>query len=120
MTISNIVCTNCRFKTVYHDDITTGYGKNADGQIFCFDCCGKEDAQTMIKNGQYTLYYVNGKVTNWPGTLSFNVYGVRKSRHNFGGNRFDFWFNFDNSVWHGYQIGNFNEIAHVRRTKEVA
>ena len=120
MTISNIVCVDCGFKTVHHSDFTTGYGIDANNRHVCFECCGKRDAQTMREKGKYMLYYSSGKITNWPGTLSFTPYFSRESQHNIGGKRIDFWFMFEGRVWHGYQIGRWNEIAHVRQTKAVA
>lgn len=87
----------------------------------------------MVETGRATLYLVKTDkthrigldshsvwaITNWPGSLSFPVYGVRKGRHNIAGSRYDCWFNGpDGHVWHAVQYGEWTQIAHCRRTKE--
>ena len=101
----------------------TGYGMDAQGKKYCYDCCAEMDKSDMDKSGKYTLYLTHNstdgyKVTNWPGTLKYRVFDFKKSRHNFGGIRTDVWF-FDHAgkKWHGYQIGNFTQICHVKRLK---
>ena len=59
-----------------------GYGKDRDGNIVCYDCAGKMDADTLesLKPGEWMdLYLVNDVdgnywVQNWPGSLKFNIY----------------------------------------------
>jgi hypothetical protein len=118
MTISKIICAGCGYKTVHHSDFTTGYGRDNQNRIWCFDCCGKRDANEMKQNKKTVLYFHDGYVTNWPSTLKLKVQYTKESRHNFGGKRIDFWFNFDGFIWHGYQIGQYNEIAHCKQTKQ--
>ena len=76
----------------------------------------------MVETGKATLYLdrTRSEVTDWPGMLRFHAMGFSASWHNMAGKngRVDFYFRGpDGFVWHGYQIGNFNEIAHCRRTK---
>lgn len=131
-----------------HSDITRGYGTMMDGTRHCYDCCAKMERDEMISTGRAMLYLVDETpreraprphsanynnlpwrdlaVTDWPGTLRYKVGGRRYSWHNFAGanGRVDFWFirpdenGADVAVWHGYQIGNYNQIAHCKRTKE--
>ena len=78
----------------------------------------------MINTGKATLYYTKQgdawTVTDWPGRLSFPALGRKTSWHNIGRERVDFWFvGPDGFVWHGYQIGDWNQIAHCKRTKRM-
>jgi hypothetical protein len=72
----------------------------------------------MKRTGIIVLYLIKNAVTNWPGTLSFNVFEIKESRHNIAGVRRDVWFK-DNSqlTWHGVQIGNFSQLCHCKRLK---
>lgn len=86
----------------------------------------KEDSkliEEMCKTGTAYLYLSerDGQhyVTNWRGTLEAKV-NVKVSRHNFGGVRRDFWFALCGRVWHGYQIGYWNQVAYCRKTKRLA
>ena len=89
----------------------------------------------MIKYGHATLYHTRDSelyrvtagdsrkwfVTDVSSTLRFECLGQRKSWHNFGRERYDFWFvGPDNFICHGYQIGDMNTIAHCKRTKRRA
>jgi hypothetical protein len=61
------------------------------------------------------------EVTNWPGTLRFHVTRHWTSKHNLGGTRTDVWFTGpDGHLWHGVQIGEWNQICHSKRTKQRA
>lgn len=110
--------------------IGTGYATLTDsGARICYTCCGKRDRAAMIETGRAVLYLTKSRegerapyvVTNWPGTLRFPVYGVRKGRHNIARTRTDAWFNGpDGQQWHAVQLGEFSEIARCRRTKERA
>lgn len=94
----------------------------------CYTCCGKHDAERMQKDGRITLYLSKAapgefsgapwKVSNWPDSLRFPVWGVRKSYHNFAGRdgRVDFWFTAFGREWHGVQIGD-TQIARCRAVK---
>ena len=55
-------------------------------------------------------------VGNWCSTFKIPVH-TYKSRHNFGGTRYDFWFSIGEANFWGYQIGHFNQIAHIQKIK---
>lgn len=110
-------CGNAFVKT----DCTPGYGKAADGAKVCYACCADLDRESMIASGKATLYLgeKDGKaeVTNWPGTLRFNV-STRRGRHNFGGTRTDVWFcGPGDTQWWGFQCSNNSQLINVRRIK---
>lgn len=104
----------------------TGYGLDANMRRVCYACCAANDRAAMIETGKAGgLYLVkrgnSWAVTNWPGSLSFPVWHVRKSWHNFAGRdgRRDCWFNGpDGHVWHFVSIGDM-DLGRARRTKEV-
>lgn len=111
-----------------HSDITTGYGMDEDGKKYCYACCADNDRKAMDERGKYTLYLVmdsekdeyprHYRVTNWPESLQYNVTSYSRSRHNFGGIRTDVWFkDYQGKQWHGYQIGQWSQICHVKRVK---
>lgn len=82
------------------------------------------DSQYMINDGKAILYHVKKDgywvVTSGNNTLSFPVRKQKRSWHNFGRWRYDFWFiGPDKALWHGYQIGDNNQVAHCKRTKKV-
>lgn len=103
-----------------HSDFTTGYGTTSDGKKHCYECCALADQKIMRETGRITLYYSKNKnaVVNWPASLVLPLTHCRESRHNWGLKRRDFWFIFEGFYWHGYQIGEFTEIAHCKKTKD--
>lgn len=134
-----LACSVCGKHCKKQTPFGTGYATDEDGGRICYSCCADLDRSYMVDNGKHDgLYLVHNRdhkapavgmcgsggapyyVTNWPGTLKFAVYGVRKSWHNFAGHngRRDFWFyGPDGFVWHGVNIGD-NDLARCRRTKE--
>lgn len=66
-----------------HSDFTTGYGKDASGKTFCYDCCHKQDLETLKTAQRFFAYYsgpknpsgrwsdtfsgYGGTISNWPG-----------------------------------------------------
>lgn len=112
---------DCGHTPSEHGPHTTGYATSRDGKKSCYECAAASELQDMNESGRATLYFVKRPdgyhVTNWTGKLDFKAYGTRKSRHNIGGTRFDFWFKVNGKEWHGYQIGGYNEIAHCKRNK---
>lgn len=118
------------------------YGIDAQDFKHCYECCGKRDLKDMKETGEITLYLsfdfpeymigwpyskickprkyqivLNGKVSNWPGSLSFPVKMVNIGRHNLAGVRYDFWFWADGEHWHGVRYGDNTQIAHCKRIK---
>jgi hypothetical protein len=114
-----------------HESFTTGYGVDKDGKKHCYECCAKNDQKQMIEDGRITLYLSGPpiladrpknewKVSNWPGTLSFPIGPRKSSLHNWGLQRWDFWFKGpDEFIWHGYSIGANTQICHCKRTKQT-
>jgi hypothetical protein len=109
-----------------HSDITRGYGRDAEGLTFCYDCCAERDREQMRKDGKTCLYLVKREdghhVTNWPASLDIkvNTGAVRVGRHNIAGRRYDVWFWFEGDQWHGVQYGDNTQILHARRLKRAA
>lgn len=106
----------------------TGYATIDGRQRICYACCAERDKAQMRDTGKWVGYLTakqspNGsrvyEVSNWPGSLRLRVGGaIKHSFHNFAGRdgRRDFWFTFENSTWHGVNIGD-SQIAHYKRIK---
>lgn len=59
-----------------------------------------------------------GTVTNWPGTLTFDLTYAKAGLHHRAETRYDVWFKGpDGSRWHGVQYGENTQICHCRRLK---
>ena len=113
----------------------TGYANKKDGSKICYDCCAIEDSESMTETGRITLYltgenrqYSDGstgnwyptKITNWPGTLKFNVLSYSLGRHNWGFDRWDVWFiGPDRRVWWGVHSGYNSQLIHCKQTKHT-
>ena len=106
-----------------HALFTTGYGTTEDGKRHCYDCCAASERARMVETGKATLYLNSGKITDWPGKLTFPVIGrVSRSWHNFAGRdgRRDVDFvGPDGFIWHGTNIGD-NDVLRAKRTKRKA
>ena len=127
--------TYCGHEPSSHGDHTTGTARLHDGREICWDCAALIDIGHMLKHGDSkslplyltlrdtfdtTKTFQSWHVSNWPGTLSYKVFGMRKGKHNIAGNRTDVWFvGPDRYVWHGVQIGDWSEVCHCKRTKQV-
>lgn len=120
------VCSVChQTKQVPNGSSTTGYGTDPDtGAIICFECIGRIDELNLLsmKPGERTcLYFTDSegvtRVTNWPGTFSRRISALRTSRHNWGLKRYDFWFTIQGERFHGFQIGDNTQLAHIRKLK---
>lgn len=110
---------DCGHAESKHSEITTGYGTDAQGKKHCYECCAERDKQTMRKTGRYTLYLdtKTRTVSNWPGSLKLAVYHLSEGRHNIARTRYDAYFMFEGSRWHGVQYGDMTQIIHCKRTK---
>lgn len=118
--MTTFTCTKCNKELPVQTSGGTGYGINKRDEKVCYSCCAKLTLGVMLIEGKATLYFCKDKVTDWAGELSFNVLEQRKSKHNFAGVRYDYWFKDRmGSLWHGYTVGNNTEIAHCRRLKGV-
>ena len=94
----------------------------------CFEC-SKDAWQRLLGKipigGKIDLYFSifnNGSsnygiISNFNGSFKKEYLNYRTSWHNIGGKRHDFWFSVNGNEFHGYQIGDYNQIAHCRRIK---
>ena len=119
-----------------HSEITRGYGTNSKGERHCYACCAEQDKTHMREHGKICLYlstrtpdqdgqiarrdsfgkYGDARITNWPNSLEFKG-RFCKGRHNIAGSRYDVWFTFENTNWHGVQYGENTQILHCKRIK---
>jgi hypothetical protein len=137
---SNFYCSCCKKNvSIEHSECTTGYATKRNNHKVCYNCCAKLDKERMIKDGQITLYLTMlpkgmkkdgtiatigldaisqlAKITNWPGSLI--IWGRwKKGRHNIVNNRYDVWFMFENSQWHGVQYGDNTQLLHCKQVKK--
>ena len=122
------VCDDCRFRYPVNREGGTGYATYDGGAKVCYGCCAVRDLASMRETGKATLYLtiVNdtfmpgvpmASVSNWPGTLKFVVYRVRKGRHNMARVRYDFTFEVKGAPWVGVTYGDDTQIAHCRKVK---
>lgn len=118
--INTLELLECGHPESPHSEITRGYGRDEQGNRYCYACCAESDKKYMREHGKITLYFDGSKVTNWPDSLEFMAKNIRKSWHNIGRVRYDFRFMFEGEVWSGYQIGEWNQIAHCKRTKRTS
>lgn len=122
--------------------VATGYGITNDKQPkpICYNCCGYRDRIDIIKTGKATLYLtqttvepteeqrqrgytptIKRTVTNWPGTLSFNVLHTSHGRHNIAGTRLTVTFlGPDLHYWQGILYGENTQLLHCKRLKQRA
>jgi hypothetical protein len=125
---------DCGHKPSPHESFTTGYGTDADGRTYCYDCCADRDRQAMAETGRATLYltipnqpariqppswiYQTGiTLSNWPGSLAIPIACVKVGAHNVARRRYDVWFTFNGELWHGTQYGDNTQLCHCRRIK---
>ena len=106
-----------------HEACTTGYGRDAEGLTYCYDCCAQRELTSMLTTGKATLYLTlkDGKhtMTDWPGHLSFPVMEFRKGKHNMARVRYDVYFRVpsNGSTWHGVKYGDMTQLVHCRQLK---
>ncbi len=65
----------CGHPESLHSDITRGYGKDASGDTYCYDCCTSRDLATMADTGRIDAYLSSdgNRITNWPGRVLATV-----------------------------------------------
>lgn len=136
MTTETYVCTECKKELPLIDPSKPhigNYGRDKEDNKFCFDCCGKQDLEQMRTQDRITLYltmpthgakmngqikFFDGKVSNWPGSLSLHATG-RVGNHNIARTRYDCWFSDPHgNKWHGVQYGDFTQLVHCRKLKD--
>ncbi len=109
---------DCGHEAISSGPYSTGYGTDRQGKTSCYRCCAELDRECMREHGRLTMYDCDDEVTNWPGSLRIKTRNRKTSHHNFAGTRYDFWFVFEGTWWHGYRCGDNTQIAHCRRTRE--
>ena len=124
-----VKCGNAFYPRHFYDaektkPIDTGYAQTVQGERVCFECAALDDLRVMRETGKHDLYLTknNGQyeISNWPGTLRFGPVNVSKGHHNIAGTRLDVWFSFNGHVWHGINLGEWNQVCRVKQTKEVS
>jgi hypothetical protein len=113
-------CSRCEQVKPVQTEGGTGYALQDNGAPVCYACCAELDKEYMREHGKISLYLADRDVTNWPGSLRFPVWSIKKSPHNIARWRYDAWFNGpDGHVWHGVQYGENTQLIHCKRTKEM-
>lgn len=115
-------CWQCLMLKPLQRDLGTGYARDKADNFLCYECCGKNEARDLRETGKGYLYLTRDKsgahtVSNWPGTLKIPVHHMRKGSHNMARTRYDVWFTFEGTAWHGVQYGEWTQVCHVRRLK---
>lgn len=116
-----------------------GYGRVGKARKpICYECCNRRDMAYMRKHGKNTLYFSYSSpcnnpqftgsgtnmtasdylVSNWPG-LKIRPDRVRRGKHNIARERWDVWFTFEGTKWHGVNIGD-NQILRCKRIQSHA
>ncbi len=91
-----------------------------EGKKYCYECCAELDRQHMLKNDKIALYLTPKGITNWSGTLKFEILDKKHGSHNMAGTRIDVWFvGPDKHIWWGVQYGENTELLHCKRTKQI-
>jgi hypothetical protein len=121
----NIICFQCNQVTKNNpDSCGTGYAIDREGNRICYECCGKNDLDHLIKMApkeKFTLYFSKGQIINWPSSLRITPTHTRERGHNWHNVKgTTFWFNLKSMgmihKFYGFQIGD-NEIAHITKLK---
>lgn len=126
-----MICSRCG-KPIIPSGNTGGYGKDNQGHVFCFACCGELDREELESKDRALLYLRHENITNnsgvtrsvwsvgnWPGTLKIPaVVGLshgRVGQYTFP--RRDVWFiGPDGDHWYGRNQGD-NDLVYCRRLK---
>lgn len=119
--IHQFTCHVCGLPKTHESDLTTGYAYDKDNNKVCYECCGKQDAETL-KNlpvgEKMDLYWDGHNITNWPGTLKITPYHWVRNRHNFARQQDVIWFRFEGNHYMAKQTGTLGQIARVKRLKK--
>ena len=132
--VQTFLCSQCN----EHKPITTGssagFAQDDKGNKICYACCAIQDKQWMQDHNTITLYltinepepfyqrvrqgyWAKGKVTNWPGSLSYPC-TIKAGKHNWARVQYSIWFTDDTGQrWYGRQVGNNTQLCHCRKLK---
>jgi hypothetical protein len=94
-----------------------GYAEDSEGWRYCYACCAFLDKEAMRRDGHIALYLSKEQLSNWPGTLKIVPKRIKRSLASAFGRpitRYDVWFEFEGTQWHGVNQGD-NEICRCRR-----
>lgn len=112
---------DCGHNESPHGEHTRGYGQDAKGRRYCYDCCASLDLAEMAEHGRWTGYYVGGYITNWPGSLKFPATRVNRGKgRGFGGTYELYTGTFsgpDGFVWSFRNAGDM-DLARCKRTQK--
>jgi hypothetical protein len=67
----------------------TGYGLDAHGKSRCYACCGDADRAELLRTSRAILYFVNTQIVNWPRSLRFDVFNIKRSKGTAFGHRYE-------------------------------
>lgn len=125
-------CDRCNKDIIHHSKVGTGYGSYDSGKLYCFDCCGDMDRLMLETSDRATLYLVdpdsknanNGvfKITNWPGTLSFDgrwPIRWRHGKHQTRAVRVEF-YDHKGNRWIATRYSDNTQVAHCRKIKKAS
>ena len=127
--MSNTHCVKCGeafYPHHFHDNgvpFDTGYGIMPNDDRVCFACCAINDLKDLKEIGKADLYLIKKEgqwyICNWPGTLKIGPVYTKQGHHNWAGKRVDCWVHLDGAIYHGIQLGRWNEVVRIRRTKQA-
>lgn len=66
--MKSYIC-DCGHPESEHSEHTRGYGRDADGKTFCYECCTASDKE-QLRTSNAVCQYISGdgkSLTNWPG-----------------------------------------------------
>lgn len=101
------------------------------GRICLYLTFGIDAAQNhdpIIHTGENgdTLTYSRGirsipkEITNWPGSLRYNILSWSRGSHNWAIPRYDVWFiGPDDQIWYGRHQGINTQLIHCKKTKHT-
>lgn len=84
------LCSACWLQKPVRPDCGTGYGVNKDGRLVCYDCCTKQERESMRDRSGPFYAYVSSDgqhVTSWPGGKLGRVYEYAESRSGWAGSK---------------------------------
>lgn len=124
MESNKVVCSVCG-NECKHSGIGTGYGTDRKtGEKTCYQCIGLMDEKQLseAKIGDRFTHYLtkndgNYFICNWPSSMKFRVYGVRKGSHNIARSRYDVNFSRGGKNFIGTNYGENSEVLHIRCIK---
>ena len=131
--IYTFTCADCKIEKTHKIEGGcggVGYAVREDGSKICYLCCATHDKKHMTETGRITLYltgdletggrFTPTEISNWPGTLKFNVLSWRLGGHNWNIPRYNVWFiGPDRRIWYGVHSGYNSQLIHCKQTKHT-